>query len=223
MTFANARQRMVATQIARRGVRDPAVLAAMRAVPREAFVGAGLQDFAYDDRPLPIAEGQTISQPYVVAAMAQAAQLQPNDRVLEVGAGSGYAAAVLSRIVKQVYAIERHAVLTGIAGERCRTLGYDNVILRSGDGSLGWPEESPFDAILVSAGGPEPPEALKQQLKIGGRLVLPVGDTTEQRLLRIRRLGEAEFHEDDLGRVCFVPLIGAEGWHTSPPRGDLSF
>jgi protein-L-isoaspartate(D-aspartate) O-methyltransferase len=147
--------------------------------------------------------------------MAQAAQLQPNDRVLEVGAGSGYAAAVLSRIARQVYAIERHALLATEANERCRALGYDNVAIRTGDGSMGWPEEAPFDAILVSAGGPQPPEALKQQLKIGGRLILPVGDTAEQRLWRIRRVGEAEFHKDDLGGVRFVPLIGVEGWHAS--------
>jgi len=213
MAFSKARRRMIETQIVRRGVRDPAVLEAMRAVPREAFVSAGLQGSAYEDRALPIAEGQTISQPYIVAAMVQAAQLQPGDRVLEVGAGSGYAAAVLSRIATHVFAIERHAALTDAARARCQVLGYENIAFRTGDGSMGWPEDAPFDAILVSAGGPQPPEALKQQLKIDGRLILPVGNTTEQRLWRIRRLSDTEFPREDLGGVCFVPLIGVEGWH----------
>lgn len=212
MAFEKARQRMVTAQLGRRGVHDARVLDAMAAVPREAFVSAGTEEFAYEDSPLPIGEGQTISQPYIVAAMAEAAELEPGDRVLEVGAGSGYAAAVLSRLAGQVFAIERHASLTDAARGRCRVLGYHNITLKTGDGSTGWPEQAPFDAILVAAGVPKPPEALRRQLKIGGRLIVPVGGADEQRLLRIHRTGEEGFREDDLGGVRFVPLIGAEGW-----------
>src|ERR1043166_1798390 len=174
MDQTQARNRMVEAQIARRGVRDPAVLAAMRSVPREAFISPGFEEFAYEDSALPIAEGQTISQPYIVAAMAAAAELEKTDKVLEVGAGSGYAAAVISRIADKVFAIERHAALADAARERMRALGYRNVELKTGDGSRGWPEQAPFDAILVSAGGPKIPDALKTQLAIGGRLVIPV-------------------------------------------------
>lgn len=211
MVFEKARERMVA-QLDRRGVRDARVLDAMASVPREAFVSAGTEEFAYADSPLPIGEGQTISQPYIVAAMAEAAALEPADRVLEVGAGSGYAAAIFSRLVGQVFAIERHASLTEAARERYHALGYHNITLKTGDGSTGWPEHAPFDAILVAAGVPKPPEALKRQLKIGGRLIVPVGEADEQRLFRVRRTGEEKFQEDDLGGVRFVPLIGAQGW-----------
>lgn len=212
MAFEKARKRMVETQIARRGVRDEKILAAMRSIPREAFVAAQLEKSAYQDRPLPIGEGQTISQPYIVAAMIHAAQLLPDDRVLDVGAGSGYAAAVMSKLARRVFAVERLEALTEAASERCRALGYDNVAFKTADGSLGWPDEAPFDAIVVAAGVPEPPEALKRQLKIGGRLIVPVGQADEQRLIHIRRTGEDEFQEDDLGGVRFVPLIGAQGW-----------
>jgi protein-L-isoaspartate(D-aspartate) O-methyltransferase len=212
MAFEKARERMVTAQLIRRGVRDTRVLDAMASVPRETFVSAGTEEFAYEDVPLPIGEGQTISQPYIVPAMAEAAQLVPGDRVLEVGAGSGYAAAILCRLVARVFTIERHASLTEAARERYYALGYHNITLKTGDGSIGWPEEAPFDAILVAAGVPDVPEALKQQLKIGGRLIVPVGEAEEQRLLRIRRTGEEKFQEDDLGGVRFVPLIGAQGW-----------
>jgi protein-L-isoaspartate(D-aspartate) O-methyltransferase len=212
MAFEKAREKMITAQLGRRGVRDARVLDAMAGVPREAFVSAGTEEFAYEDGPLPIGEGQTISQPYIVAAMAEAAELEPTDRVLEVGAGSGYAAAILSRLASQVFAIERHASLTEAARARCRALGYHNITLKTGDGSTGWPEEAPFDAILVAAGAPKPPEALRRQLKIGGRLIVPVGEVDEQRLLRIRRTDEEGFQEDDLGGVRFVPLIGAQGW-----------
>ena len=212
MAFEKARERMITAQLRRRGVRDARVLDAMANVPREAFVSAGTEEFAYEDGPLPIGEGQTISQPYIVAAMAEAAELEPGDRMLEVGAGSGYAAAIFSRLAGHVFAVERHASLTEAARARCRALGYHNITLKTGDGSIGWLEEAPFDAILVAAGVPEPPEALKQQMKIGGRLIVPVGGVDEQRLLRIRRMSEDEFHEDDLGGVRFVPLIGAQGW-----------
>jgi protein-L-isoaspartate(D-aspartate) O-methyltransferase len=204
---------MVDRQVARRGVRDSRVLGAMREVPREVFVPDGLQEFAYEDSPLPIEAGQTISQPYIVAAMLEAAKIRPGDKVLEVGAGSGYAAAVAGRIAGQVYAIERHDALAKLAAGRMRRLGYDNVSLRTGDGTRGWPDAAPFDAIIVSAGGPQVPEALKTQLAIGGRLVAPVGETRNaQRLVRVTRQGEAHFHQDDLGAVTFVPLIGEQGW-----------
>lgn len=209
MDFAGARNHMVDAQIARRGIHDPRVLDAMRNVPREAFVGTGFEEFAYEDSPLPIAEGQTISQPFIVAAMAAAAGMAADDRVLEVGAGSGYAAAVLSRLAGAVYAIERHASLTGAAAERFRILGYDNIRLMTGDGSRGWPEEAPFDAIIVSAGGPSVPQALKNQLTVGGSLVMPVGSEHGQQLKRIVRKGAHDFEEVDLGAVIFVPLIGA--------------
>jgi len=212
MELERARRQMVITQLARRGVRDARVLDAMGSVPREAFVGAGLEELAYHDNPLPIGEGQTISQPYIVAAMTEAAKLLPTDRVLEVGAGSGYGAAILSRVAGQIFSVERHDCLTVAARRRCQTLGYDNITFKTADGSVGWLEEAPFDAILVAAGVLQPPKTLKRQLTTGGRLIIPVGDADEQRLLRIRRLGEQEFEEDDLGGVRFVPLIGAEGW-----------
>jgi protein-L-isoaspartate(D-aspartate) O-methyltransferase len=206
----NARNRMVDLQIAERGVRDPRVLAAMRLVPREAFVAPELVDFAYDDGPLPIGEGQTISQPYVVALMTEAAELTPNDRVLEVGAGSGYAAAVLSRIAKQVYAVERHSSLANSAAERLGKLGYANIELRIADGSEGWPEAAPFDAILVAAGSLTIPKALKAQLAIGGRMIIPVGEAGDQNLLKIVRRAETQFDEACLGGVRFVPLIAGQ-------------
>ena len=210
---SRARDRMVEVQIARRGVRDPRVLDAMRAVPREAFVEPGLAGFAYEDGPLPIGEGQTISQPYVVALMVEAAGVGPGGRVLEVGAGSGYAAAVLGRIAGRVHAVERHPSLAAAARRRLERLGYDNVELRAGDGTLGWPEAAPFDAILVAAGGPGVPRALMEQLAVGGRLVIPVGGGEgRQRLLRVTRTGAAGYEEEDLGAVAFVPLVGEQGW-----------
>jgi protein-L-isoaspartate(D-aspartate) O-methyltransferase len=212
MDWAQARNRMVEAQIARRGVRDPAVLDAMRTVPRESFVAAGFEEFAYEDSALPIAEGQSISQPYIVAAMLEAAELEQGDKVLEIGAGSGYAAALLSRIATKVYAVERHTALTEAAHERLRALGYHNIELRTGDGSSGWPEAAPFDAIIVSAGVPRVPEALKMQLPLGGRLVIPVGALDEQRLIRLTRAGQDVFEQDDFGGVRFVKLIGTSGW-----------
>src|SRR5215469_2333445 len=167
----SARQQMIRSQIAKRGVRDQNVLAAMGEVPREDFVEPDFAECAYEDRALPIAEGQTISQPYVVAAMLDAARLSRTDRVLEVGTGSGYAAALLSRLVAEVFSIERHASLTEIARERCGALGYHNISFRTGDGTKGWLEAAPFNAILVAAAAPDPPESLKQQLALGGRLI----------------------------------------------------
>lgn len=209
--FEHSRKLMMEAHIAGRGIRDPRVLAAMAEVPREAFIGPGLQEFAYEDTALPIAEEQTISQPYIVAAMLEAARLDATARVLEVGTGSGYAAALLSRLVAKVFTIERHSSLAEAARERCETLGYHNIAFRTGDGTKGWPEEAPFDAILVAAGGPELPQALKQQLAIGGRLIIPLGASDFQRLIRLTRKGETQFDSDVLGSVHFVPLIGREG------------
>ena len=211
--FSLARNRMVEAQIARRGVRDPRVLAAMRIVPRELFIAPNFKELAYEDGALPIAEGQSISQPYIVAAMLEAAGLESDNKVLEIGAGSGYVTALLGRVADKVFAVERHAALTEAARERLRALGYDNVELRTADGSDGWPEAAPFDAIIVSAGGPQVPQALKEQLEIGGRLVMPVGLADEQRLLRVVRLGLNDFKLRDLGAVRFVKLVGAGGWH----------
>jgi protein-L-isoaspartate(D-aspartate) O-methyltransferase len=231
--LAADRQRMVERQVAGRGVRDPRVLEAMREVPREAFVASGFEEFAYEDSPLPIEVGQTISQPYIVALMIEAAEVKPGDRVLEIGTGSGYAAAVLSRIAERVYTVERHAALVETARRHFARLSYRNIEVRHGDGTLGWPEQAPFDAIIVSAGGPEVPGALRNQLKVGGRLVIPIGRLVDgQRLVKVVRGGAREFHEEDLGAVRFVPLIGEHGWsekeearqrpierEISPPRG----
>jgi protein-L-isoaspartate(D-aspartate) O-methyltransferase len=207
------RDRMVDVQLTGRGIQDRRVLDAMRSVPREAFVDPGLEEFAYEDSPLPIEEKQTISQPYIVAMMIEIAEVEPGDRVLEVGAGSGYAAAVVGRIASEVYAIERHPALAEKAQARLRQLGYGNITIRAGDGTLGWPEAAPFDAILVAAGGPDVPPALKEQLAIGGRLVIPVGEAERyQHLLRITRTGDDDFEREDLGPVMFVPLIGKQGW-----------
>lgn len=214
------RERMVERQIAARGVTDPRVLDAMRRVPREDFVPPSLREFAFEDAPLGIGEGQTISQPYIVARMLEAAAIGPDDRVLDVGAGSGYATAVASRLARRVHAIERIASLADAARERLRAAGCDNVELRTGDGTLGWPGAAPFDAILVAAGGPEVPKALREQLAIGGRLVMPVGDTQDiQRLLRITRTDEHRFDEQFLGDVRFVPLIGEQGWTDKTEKG----
>jgi protein-L-isoaspartate(D-aspartate) O-methyltransferase len=197
---------MVKQGIVRRGLTDQRVLDAMREVPREAFVPETLSDHAYDDSPLPIAEGQTISQPYIVAAMAAAAELTSRSRVLEVGTGSGYGAAVLSCIAREVWTIERHESLAVGARERLAGLGYDNVHVLHGDGASGLAVEAPFDAIVVTAAAREVPEALTDQLVDGGRLVIPVGPRALQRLRRIRRVGQQRV-EDDLGPVRFVDLI----------------
>jgi protein-L-isoaspartate(D-aspartate) O-methyltransferase len=210
--FAAARQRMVEKQIAARGVNDPDTLAAMRSVPREMFVDPELRACAYEDRPLGIGERQTISQPYVVALMIAAAGLKPGDRALEIGTGSGYAAAVMSRIAARVYTVERHASLAEAARRRFAELRLDNIETRIGDGTLGWPEAAPFDAILVAACGPEFPPALKRQLGPGGRLVMPVGfDDSRQELRKLTRRDGGDYELEDLGAVAFVPLIGEQG------------
>lgn len=213
LDYEYARYRMVETQIAGRGIRDARVLAALRKVPREMFVDEGYEAFAYEDGPLPIGSGQTISQPFVVALMAEAACVAAGDRLLEIGTGSGYAAAVLGELASEVVTVERHRDLAERAQARLRSAGYKNVSVEVGDGTRGWPEKAPFDAIVVTAGAPSVPPSLREQLRLGGRLVIPVGDVPrEQRLLRVTRRDADSFEEEDLGGVLFVPLIGEEGW-----------
>lgn len=216
--YGGARAMMVERQIAQRGVTDPRVLAALASVPREAFVSPELMSFAYDDGPLPIGDGQTISQPYIVAFTAEALQLTARDRVLDIGTGSGYAAAVLSRLAREVYSVERVDTLCRTASERLSELHYDNVRVRCGDGTLGWPEYAPFDAIAVAAVGPHPPPALLEQLVLGGRLVMPIGPDGSQTLMRITRTSPNGYNEEPLVDVRFVPLIGAQGFARRPRR-----
>jgi protein-L-isoaspartate(D-aspartate) O-methyltransferase len=211
--FAKRRKEMVDRHIAHRGVRSTLVLRAMGAVPRETFLPEALWDFAYEDAPLPIAEGQTISQPYIVAMMTEALELQGGEIVLEIGTGSGYAAGILSQIAKDVYTVERIGQLAEKSAATLARLGYSNVHVLHADGTLGWPEHAPYDAIVVAAGGPEIPESLKAQLKIGGRLVIPVGaDRRVQELVRVVRVSQHEYTTEELADVRFVPLVGAEGW-----------
>ncbi|TWU17436.1 Protein-L-isoaspartate O-methyltransferase [Novipirellula galeiformis] len=214
--FDRQRNELVETGVCRLGVRDDAVLQAMRSVPREEFVSEAMREFAYRNAPLPIGSGQTISQPLIVAYMAEALELTATDRVLEIGAGSGYAAAVVSRIAKEVFTVERHRELADAARSRLERLGYDNVHVLHADGTLGWPEHAPFDAIVVSAGAPRVPPALLQQLVIGGRLVIPVGDQQHcQKLIRVTRRGEDDFQHEQLTDVRFVPLVGEAGWEST--------
>jgi protein-L-isoaspartate(D-aspartate) O-methyltransferase len=202
---------MVDEQIISRGIRDPAVIVAMRKVPRHLFVEEALQNQAYSDHPLPIGEKQTISQPYMVALMTEAMQLKGMEKVLEVGAGSGYQTAILAEIAFKVFSVERIRSLTIQARKLLYDLGYLNVEIKFSDGTLGWVEESPFDAIIVTAGSPGIPQPLVDQLAIGGRLVIPVGDSTDQELVRITRTEEGVKRED-LGGCRFVKLIGQHGW-----------
>lgn len=219
--FAAQREEMVERAIRSRGVRSKLVLDAMRAVPREDFLPSHLREFAYEDSPLPIEAEQTISQPYIVAFMIEALDLKGGERVLEIGAGSGYAAAVLSKIAGEVYTVERIGQLAEKAAARLADLGYSNVNVLHGDGTKGWPEHMPYDAIVVAAGGPKVPDALKLQLKIGGRLVIPVGtDPTVQELVRITRVSEQDFLREDLADVRFVPLVGEEGWSPEGRRAQ---
>src|SRR5688500_5275701 len=204
---------MVERQIAARGVRARRVLTAMREVPRERFVKGELVSRAYDASPLAIGSGQTISQPYIVALMAEALGLVGTERALEIGTGSGYGAAVLAKLAREVYTIERHKELADVATARLAAEGFLNVHVVIGDGTLGLPDHGPFEAIVVTAAGPRVPQPLLEQLAIGGRLVIPVGEQTDhQRLLRIDRQSFVQYRATDLGGVAFVPLVGAEGW-----------
>ena len=211
--FTAEREAMVERQLKRRGIADAAILDAFRAVPREAFVSPELSDQAYGDHPLPIEAGQTISQPYIVALMIEAAGIKSGDRVLEVGSGSGYAAAVISRIAAEVVGIERQHDLVDISRERLRGLGYDNVTIVEGDGTKGWADEAPYDAIFAAASGSHVPAALVEQLKPGGSIVMPVGSPGwVQKLVKASKREDGTLEQSDLGDVRFVPLIGEEGW-----------
>lgn len=214
--YRDARQKMVETQLKRRGITDPRVLAAMGKVPRHRFVPVHLREQAYGDYPLPIGEDQTISQPYIVALMTEALELRGGEKVLELGAGSGYQAAILAELAAQVFTIERIPSLAQAAEQALTSLGYTNVQVRVADGTLGWAEEAPFDAILVTAGSPQIPPPLLEQLALGGRLVIPVGDRYAQTLTRVRRTPEGLKHEY-LGGCRFVKLIGKHGWEAKFP------
>jgi protein-L-isoaspartate(D-aspartate) O-methyltransferase len=211
--YAREREAMVERQLRRRGITSQHILDAFLAVPREAFVSPEYAHAAYGDYPLPIEAGQTISQPYIVALMIQAADIGAGDKVLEVGAGSGYAAAVISRIAGRVVAIERQHDLVEVARERMRRLGYDNVEIVEGDGTRGWRDEAPFDAILAAASGSHVPPPLIEQLAPGGSLVMPVGEPGwVQQLIKVTKNDDGSLQQSDLGEVRFVPLIGEEGW-----------
>ncbi|MFP4501475.1 MAG: protein-L-isoaspartate(D-aspartate) O-methyltransferase [Candidatus Hydrogenedentota bacterium] len=215
--YDRARRQMVETQVARRGVQDTRVLEAMGRVPRHRFVPAELAQCAYEDKPLHIGCGQTISQPYMVARMTELLALRAGDRVLEVGTGSGYQTALLAELAREVVSIERHEALADQARTRLEACGYENVQVVCGDGTLGWPERAPYDAILVTAGSPKVPAALVDQLAEGGRLVCPAGTAEMQRLRIITREG-GELHERDSISCVFVPLVGAQGWPEHPSR-----
>jgi protein-L-isoaspartate(D-aspartate) O-methyltransferase len=202
---------MVDTQLVARGVRDPEVLRALGRVPRHLFVEEALRDRAYGDGALPIGYDQTISQPFMVATMTEALQLQGGEKLLEIGTGSGYQTSVLAEIAERVFSVERIAPLYRRARSLLDQLGYHNVVLRHGDGTLGWSDHAPYDAIVVTAGAPHVPRALRDQLAIGGRLVIPVGERRQQSLLRITR-GEDEDRREMLGACVFVDLVGDDGW-----------
>ena len=211
--FAREREAMVERQLRRRGIAGTHILDAFRAVPREEFVAEDQRRHAYGDHPLPIESGQTISQPYIVALMIEAAEITAGDRVLEVGAGSGYAAAVISRIAAKVVAVERQPELVTVARERLQRLGYVNVEIVEGDGTMGWPSAAPFDAILAAASGSHVPRPLVDQLADAGRLVMPVGDPGwVQELVKVTKGPGGELAQENLGGVRFVPLIGEQGW-----------
>lgn len=211
ISLEEARQQMVERQLAQRGITDERVLQVMREVPRHRFVPEDLWDMAYRDTPLPIGHGQTISQPYIVGYMTQMLHLAPDDQVLEVGTGSGYQVAILSRLAKKVYTIERVEELARHAEQILQELGYDNVLIRVGDGGYGWPEAAPFDAIIVTAAAPEVPPPLVAQLAEGAPLIAPIGPAGYQELMRFYKRG-GQTRVERLAPVAFVPLIGEHGW-----------
>jgi len=215
--YSPQRSEMIEKQLRRRGIQDAAVLAAMTDVPRHEFVADELRSHAYEDVPLPIGGGQTISQPYIVAAMTAALRLQPGERVLEIGTGCGYQAAVLSRLAKEVFTIERRPELALAASEKLAQLGYRNVHVHCGDGTLGLPEFAPFDAILVAAAAPAVPKPLLSQLSVRGRMIIPIGDTQNQELRLVEKHGDA-FSTKMLEGCRFVPLLGYHGWQEPPQR-----
>jgi len=214
VNFKKVRERMVETQIAARGVHDERVLEAMRKVPRHLFLDEALRDQAYSDHPLPIAENQTISQPYIVGLMTESLELNGSEKVLEIGTGSGYQSAILAELADRVFSIERYPELAYRANSILQKLGYGNIIVRVGDGSLGWPDDAPFDGIIVTAGTPHIPQPLIDQLKVGGRLVVPVGDKFGQDLMLVKRVAEGPegIKKTNLGGVRFVNLVGKWGW-----------
>jgi protein-L-isoaspartate(D-aspartate) O-methyltransferase len=209
--YEKEREQMVESQLALRGIKDKRVLNAMRQVPRHLFVPTDTRGLAYCDGPLPIGHGQTISQPYIVALMTELLELTGQEKVLELGTGSGYQAAILSRLVRRVYSMERHAALAEQAKKVLARLGYDNVVIGVGDGTLGWPEHSPYEAIIVTAAAPDIPQPLTEQLADGGRLVAPVGSRWSQVLVKVKRQGETLVRKH-LTAVAFVPLVGKHGW-----------
>jgi len=211
VNFKKVRERMVETQIAARGVHDERVLEAMRKVPRHLFLDEALRDQAYSDHPLPIAENQTISQPYIAGLMTESLELNGSEKVLEIGTGSGYQSAILAELADRVFSIERYPELAYRANSILQKLGYGNIIVRVGDGSLGWPDDAPFDGIIVTAGTPQIPQPLIDQLKMGGRLVVPVGDRLGQDLMLVKRVAEG-IKKTNLGGVRFVNLVGKWGW-----------
>ncbi|NSW86687.1 MAG: protein-L-isoaspartate(D-aspartate) O-methyltransferase [Syntrophobacteraceae bacterium] len=211
MNFKKARDRMVETQLISRGIRNPRVLEAMRKVPRHLFVDEALRDQAYSDYPLPIGDKQTISQPYIVALMTETLDLQGHEKVLEIGTGSGYQAAILAELADRVFTIERYPNLAYRANQVLQKLGYKNIVTRVADGTLGWPDEAPFDGILVTAGAPRIPQPLVDQLAPEGRLVIPLGDRLSQELALVERT-EKGIHQTYLGGVRFVDLVGKWGW-----------
>jgi len=213
MDLAIARRNMVDRQVRARGVSDPRVLEAMRQVPRHLFVDEAFQGQAYSDYPLPIGERQTISQPFMVGLMSEALQLQGTETVLEIGTGSGYQAAILAKLAARVFTVERFPALARRARRVLDAIGCGSVNIKVTDGTYGWEEQSPFDAIIVTAGAPEVPDAYLRQLAIGGRLVIPVGSMGVQVLKRITRTGEETFKEEELIDCRFVPLVGNHGWH----------
>jgi protein-L-isoaspartate(D-aspartate) O-methyltransferase len=211
MDFERIRELMVEEQLISRGVEDGRVTEAMRRIPRHLFVEEALWERAYEDHPLPIGEGQTISQPFMVGTMTQALALKGNERILEIGTGSGYQTAILAELSDQVFTIERFENLSKGAQENLRQLGYNNIVFRVGDGCLGWREFSPYDGILVTAGAPDVPKSLFDQMKDGGRMIVPIGGSKSQDLVLVRKIGNSMKHETICGCV-FVPLIGRGAW-----------